>query len=62
MPEKFSSRKKGSKGEFPDMVTPLTEPLKPGDPRSPVNNSPMINPPDPLGYLSHLGGGKKKSK
>lgn len=52
MPEKFKS------GGYPDMVTPLTEPLKPRDPRSPVNNPPLSNPNDPLGYVSSLGNPK----
>jgi len=59
MPEKL-----GNKG-YGDIITPLTTPLKKGDPRSPVNNPPVVNVKDPLNLLpgSNRGfgkGGRKK--
>ena len=38
-------------GGYPTFVTPLTEPLKKGDPRAPVNNPGMMDAPDPTGIL-----------
>lgn len=56
MPNKIRGKKTGISG-YPDLVTPLTAPLRKGDPRFPVANPPVLQPSDPLGYVSRIGNG-----
>ena len=57
MAKKSKGGKLGNTFSAPELLSPLNAPRAGAEPGPDVANSPVINPPDPLGYIP--GGSKK---